>query len=155
MVSLRRARVERGGDRAVRIRLARPQLAAISVEVDRDEVLRKPNQGCIWSRYVGQNAEHRKFPGSKRAARYDLNNLNDKSYDICGFKAASGEILSDEGVRVVRGYLENGAACKIRGHVTDARKPLISAGRMAIKNGLMSMAHSLGGHVTHQPRVWD
>ena len=68
-------------------------------------------------------------------------------HEICGFKTASGEILADEGVRVVHGYLENGCACSLKGHVTDVHKPLMSASRMAVKDDLISVVHSLGGHL--------
>ena len=70
--------------------------------------------------------------------------------DLNSFKTASGEILPDEGQLLWPCFLQDGRKCRLRGHVTDVHKPLISAGNVLDK-GKVAILHSNGGSILS----WD
>ena len=66
--------------------------------------------------------------------------------DLNSFKTASGEILLDEGHLLWLCFLQDGRKCRLRGHVADVHKPLISAGNVLDK-GKVAILHSNGGSI--------
>ena len=66
--------------------------------------------------------------------------------ELNSFKTASGEILPDEGQLMWPCFLQDGRKCRLRGHVTDAHKPLISAGKVPGKDKV-AVLHSSGGSI--------
>ena len=71
-------------------------------------------------------------------------------FHLNSFKTASGEILPDEGQLLWPCFLQDGRKCRLRGHVTDVHKPLISAGNVLDK-GRVAILHSNGGSILS----WD
>ena len=66
--------------------------------------------------------------------------------ELNSFKTASGEILPDEGQLMWPCFLQDGRKYRLRGHVTDVHKPLISAGRVPGKDKV-AILHSSGGSI--------
>ena len=66
--------------------------------------------------------------------------------ELNSFKTASGEILPDEGKLLWPCFLQDGRKCRLRGHVTDVHKPLISAGNV-LDEGKVAILHSGGGSI--------
>ena len=66
--------------------------------------------------------------------------------DMNSFKTASGEMLPDEGKLLWPCFLQDGRKCRLRGHVTDVHKPLISAGNV-LDEGKVAILHPGGGSI--------
>ena len=71
--------------------------------------------------------------------------LGGMELELNSFKTASGEVLPDEGQLMWPCFLQDGRKCRLRGHVTDVHKPLISAGRVSGKRQ--------SGHLAFQWRL--